>query len=111
MPITSAPGGGYVLQPEQHWECPNCELKQVTHESSPHTRFHACRGLKGLTAPMVPEGTSCKVEAVEREDYVGGATVTVDAEGVPTMGVETTREDGNDVIAFAECATSRSEVI
>lgn len=93
-----------ILQPEQRWECPNCQLKQKTHESEPHTRFHACRGLKGLTAPMVPEGTSCKVEAVEREDYVGDEIVTYDADGRAVMAVETIREDGNDVAVFADCA-------
>lgn len=92
-----------ILQPEQRWECPNCMAKEVTHEAQPHSRFHACRGLKGLTAPMVPAGTHCKVEAVEREDYVGKEEVTVDGEGRPVMAIETTREDGNDVAVFAPC--------
>ncbi|OII61207.1 hypothetical protein BJP40_06685 [Streptomyces sp. CC53] len=95
-----------ILRPEQRWECPNCELKQVTHEAKPHTRFHPCRGLKGLAAPMVPAGTKCKVEAVEREDYVGKELVTVDGESRPIMRVETTRDDGNDVAVFAPCATA-----
>lgn len=99
-----------ILTPQQRWECPNCMLKQVTHESKPHTRMHECKGLRGLTAPMIPEGVHCKVEAVVREDYVGSATVTTDAEGTPTMGVNTTREDGNDVIAFADCANVIGEV-
>lgn len=93
-----------ILSTEQHWECPNCELKQVTHDVEPHTRFHACRGLKGLTAPMVPEGTKCKVEAVEREDYVGKEELTYDGDGRPVMRVETTRDEGNDVAVFAPCA-------
>lgn len=93
-----------ILNPEQHWECPNCELKQVTHEANPHTRFHTCRGLKGLTAPMVPEGTRCKVEAKTREDYVGREDVQYDGEGTPVMAVETTREDGNDLAVLAPCA-------
>lgn len=60
-----------VLQRTQRWSCPNCPAESVTHDASPHTRFHACRGLYGLTAPLVPAGTSCKVIAIEREDYVG----------------------------------------
>jgi hypothetical protein len=80
-------------------------LKEVTHEAQPHTRFHACRGLKGLTAPMVPEGTRCEVKAVEREDYVGKEIVTVDGDNRPVMAVETVRDDGNDVAVFAPCAT------
>ena len=95
-----------VLQPpEQHWECPNCDLTDVTHESQPHTRFHACRGLLGLTAPMVPAGTRCKVEAVERGDYVGRELVQYDGEGRPVMAVVTTRDDGTDCAVLAPCAT------
>jgi hypothetical protein len=89
-----------LLQPEQRWECPNCEARDVTHEARPHTRMHTCRGLKGLTAPMVPAGTRCKVEAKEREDYVGDEIVTYDGEGRPTMAVEVTRDDGNDLAVF-----------
>lgn len=95
-----------ILNSENRWECPNCTFTDVTHEAQPHSRFHSCRGLKGLTAPMVPAGTRCKVEAVEREDYVGKETVTLDGEGTPIMRVETTREEGNDVAVFAPCATA-----
>jgi hypothetical protein len=95
-----------ILAPEQRWECPNCDLQEVTHESQPHTRFHACRGLKGLTAPMVPAGTRCKVEAVEREDYIGDEIVTYDGDNRPIMRVETTRDEGNDVAVFAPLARS-----
>lgn len=93
-----------ILTPEQRWECPNCTQTEVTHETQPHTRFHACRGLKGLTAPYVPAGTRCKVEAVEREDYIGKEDVTFDGDNRPIMRVETTRDDGNDVAVFAPCA-------
>lgn len=95
-----------ILSPEQRWECPNCTLQDVTHEAQPHSRFHACRGLKGLTAPMVPAGTRCKVEAVEREDYIGDEIVTIDGENRPIMRVETTRDEGNDVAVFAPLARS-----
>lgn len=97
-----------ILKPEQRWECPNCELKQVTHEVNPHTRFHACRGLNGLTAPMVPAGTKCEVKANVREDYVGKDDVQFDGEGRPIMAVETVRDDGNDVAVLAPCAYSRT---
>jgi len=102
---------GYLLNvPEQRWECPNCPLKEVTHESQPHTRFHACRGLAGITAPMVPEGTKCKVEANEREDYIAGQDVQCDGNGRPIMNVITTREDGQDCAVMAPCAGIRGEV-
>jgi hypothetical protein len=98
-----------ILNAEQRWECPNCVATDVTHEAQPHTRYHACRGLKGLTAPMVPAGTRCKVEAVEREDYVGNQILTYDGENRPIMRVETTREDGNDVAVFAPLARLNGE--
>lgn len=95
-----------LLAPEQRWTCPNCDATDVTHlpGGSVASRFHACRGLRGLTAPMVPAGTSCKVEALDRDDYVGGEIVTVDGEGRPVMAVETTRDDGTDRAVFAPCA-------
>lgn len=98
-----------LAAPERRWYCPNCTHTDVTHEVQPHTRFHPCRGLKGLTAPMVEAGTRCKVEAVEREDYVGKELVTVDGAGRPVMAVVTTRDDGTDVAVFAACATGRAE--
>lgn len=100
-----------ILQPEHHWECPNCTYQDVTHEDKPHTRMHICPGLKGLTAPMVPAGTRCKVEAKEREDYIGkGQRVTHDADGKAIMAIETTREDGNDVAVLAPCVDIRMEL-
>jgi hypothetical protein len=96
-----------VLAPENRWECPNCDLTDVTREPQPHTRFHPCRGLGGLTAPMVPAGTDCKVEAVVREDYVNGEQVVTDATGRPVMSVVTTRADGRDCTVFAPTATAQ----
>lgn len=99
-----------ILNSERRWECPNCDLKDVTNEAQPHSRMHTCRGLKGLTAPMVPAGTRCKVEAKEREDYVGKEVVTVDGDNRPIMRVETTRDEGNDVAVFAPLARSNGGV-
>jgi len=96
---------GIMLQPEQRWECPNCTLQEVTHEAKPHTRFHSCRGLKGLSAPMVPAGTKAKVEAVEREDYIGNEAVQLDGEGRPVMSVITTRNEGQDCAVYAPSAS------
>lgn len=94
-----------ILNSESRWECPNCEAKLLVKSQLPHSPFHPCRGLKGLEAPMVPEGMRCKVEAVEREDYVGSEILTYDGENRPIMAIETTRDDGNDVAVFAPCAT------
>jgi hypothetical protein len=57
-----------------------------------------------LTAPMVPAGTRCKVEAVERGDYVGRELVQTDGEGRPWMAVVTTRDDGQDCAVLAPTA-------
>lgn len=93
--------------PIHRWECPNCDLTQVTRGTRPHTRFHACRGLRGLSAPMVPAGTRCKVEARERQDYVGRERVQIDADGRPIMSVVTIRDDGQDCAVYAPTATAR----
>lgn len=98
-----------LLQSEQHWECPNCALREVTHEREPHTRFHACGGLKGITAPMVPEGIACKVAAHERGDYIGKEIVTYDGDNRPIASVITTREDGQDCAVFAPTAQATRE--
>lgn len=94
-----------LLAAEQRWECPNCAFTDVTVTPEPHTRMHSCAGLKGLTAPMVPAGTRCKVQAREREDYVGSEMVHTDGDGRPFTAVEVTRDDGNDVAVLAPCAT------
>lgn len=95
--------------PERRWECPNCTATDVTREALPHVRFHSCRGLKGLTAPMVPAGTRCKVIAVERGDYVGDELVQTDGEGRPVMSVVTVRDDGMDCAVLAPTARFTKE--
>lgn len=95
----------FLLNAEQHWECPNCDVKLVVKTRMPHSPFHPCSGLKGVEAPMVPAGTRCKVEAIVREDYVGNEIVTYDGENRPIMRVETTRDEGNDIAVFAPLAT------
>lgn len=91
-----------ILRPERHWVCPNCTETAVTHVAAPHTRFHECRGLKGMTAPLVPDGMDCKVVAVEREDYIGRDIPQTDGDGRPISAVRTVRADGtNDVAVMA----------
>lgn len=98
-----------LLSLERHWECPNCVETSMTRESRPHSRFHSCRGLRGLTAPMVPAGTACKVTAVERGDWVGRDLVQTDGEGRPVMSVVTERDDGTDCAVLAPTAAARGE--
>lgn len=97
------------LRREQRWRCPSCELEDVTFEARPHTRMHYCKGLRGLTFPMVPAGVRCKVEAVERGDYIGKELVQTDATGRPVMAVVTTRDTGVDVAVFAPTAIVRGK--
>jgi len=97
---------GVLLTPERRWECPNCTDTHLTHETEPHTPFHACRGLRGLTAPFVPSGIKAKVEAVERGDYVGREQVQTDGDGRPVMAVVTTRDEGQDCAVLASTATA-----
>ena len=97
---------GVLLQPPaQHWECPNCAVTSVTRETRPHSQLHPCRGLNGLAVPLVPAGTRCKIEAVEREDYIGRELVQTDGNGRPVMSVVTTRDDGQDCAIYAPTAT------
>lgn len=99
--------GPVILEPPARmWECPNCDFKDVTREAKPHARMHNCRGMRGLSVPMVPLGTRCAVVAKEREDYVGKDVVTYDGENRPIMAVETVRDDGNDIAVYAPCASA-----
>jgi hypothetical protein len=91
-----------MLATIRRWNCPNCHKEDVTTDPRPHTRFHICPALRGLTAPMLPAGTKAKVTAIEREDYVGTEHVQLDPErGRPVMSIVTTRDEGQDAIVFA----------
>lgn len=99
---------GVLLEPPPtYWGCPNCPATDMTKHTEPHTRFHTCAGLKGLTAPMIPVGTKARVVAVERGDYVGKEMVQKDGEGRPVMAVRTDYADGrNDIAVLAPTATT-----
>lgn len=95
-----------LLQPVNHWYCPNCGREDVTHEARPHVRFHVCPRLRGLTAPLLPAGVKAKVEAKEREDYVGREMVQLDPErGRPVQSIVTTRDEGQDCAVLLPAAT------
>lgn len=96
-----------ILNPQQRWYCPECGVTAVTHDATPHTRYHTCAGLKGLEAPLLPAGTKGHLRAVEREDYLGNQIGTQDGEGRQIMSIVTEREDGQDVNVLAPTALIR----
>lgn len=93
--------------PEHWWECLSCEFTDVTREQRPHSRMHNCRGLAGLSVPMVPAGTRGEHRVNEREDYIGTERVQLNGHGRPVMNVTTVRDDGQDVAIYAPTATAR----
>ena len=86
-----------ILRPETRWACPNCDLTDVTHNAGPHSRFHSCAGLKGISAPMIVAAEVAKVavRAVVRADYLNGEKQETNEDGVPIMAVETEYWDGH----------------
>lgn len=98
-----------VLFPETRWQCPSCGAQDVTHEAAPHTRYHACAALKGLTAPMVPAGTRAAHKVNDRQDYLGRDIAQTDGEGRVVMSVTTVRDDGEDCTIYAPTVVAGAE--
>lgn len=90
------------------WYCPACGQTDQTREAKPHTRFHVCPKMHGMTTPFVQKGIAAKLEARERDDYVGAEIVQTDDRGRPIMSIVTTRDNGTDTVVFAPTATGRS---
>lgn len=81
------------------WYCPNCSVTERTPPLPPNSaRFHTCPGLHMLTAPLLRAGTTAKVEAEERADYLGREIQATGDDGRPYMAVRTTRDDGDDLM-------------
>lgn len=60
--------------------------------------------------PFVKDGTDCKIEAVEREDYTNGDLVQTDANGRVIMATVITRNNGQDRVVYAPTATLRGRM-
>jgi hypothetical protein len=85
------------------WHCPNCDAAARTITSK--VPWHHCGGLKGLTAPLIPDGEKARVAAVDREDYVGKEHVQTDGDGRPVMALDVERADGSsDRVVYAPAA-------
>lgn len=102
--------GAVLLQPPpKQWICPNC-LERDTTPWDTINRFHKCRALAGITAPMVPAGDRSRVVAVPLEDYEAGQDHQRNGYGRPIAAVRTERPDGsNDVLVLAPTAHMRAE--
>lgn len=92
----------------QLWHCPHCPdvSARTVDDKIPH---HPCHGFAGLMAPLQRVGERVKVEAVEREDYIGSELVQLDENGRPVMAVVTTRDDGQDCTVFAPTAAGTTK--
>ncbi len=95
-----------LTPPRLRWECPNCDKQVLAAPGETRTPYHPCRGLVGLSAPMVPAGQRARVRAVERGDWVGQELVQTDGEGRPVMAITTERDDGIDCAVLAPTATA-----
>lgn len=88
------------LVAHQDWYCPSCGKTKQTAGVFRQNLLHPCPRLGGIDVPMVAAGTRAKVEAVERQDYVGRDIVPHDDRGRAIMAVVTTRDDGQDTAVF-----------
>ncbi len=76
--------------PFEDWYCPNCGIAERVKALPPNaSRFHTCPRLHMLTAPLVRANVFAKVEAVEREDYLGKETQATGDDG--NAGLATVR--------------------
>lgn len=92
----------------QEWYCPNCDSTAVTFDLKlPH---HPCKKTAlGLMVPLVRKGLAAKVEAVERQDFIGSELVQMDENNRPVMSVVVTRDDGQDTTVFAPTAVAERD--
>lgn len=93
---------------QKRWECAN-QCGSTAQTGDGKTPMHPCKNMAGLMAPLVLLGTKAKVEAVERQDFIGREQVQTDANGRPMMAVVTTRDDGQDCTVFAPTAHGKKE--
>jgi aminoglycoside phosphotransferase len=72
------------------------------------SQYHNCPRLHSLSAPLVRAGVKAKVEAVEREDYLGPDEQTMGDDGKAYMAIHTTRDEGDDLVVHPGVARVRA---
>lgn len=95
-----------VLDTRVRLWCPACRVEAVRPLRPNSTEMHTCPKMGFLAVPLLPYGTKAKVQAHEREDYIGREQVRLNDEGRPVMSITTTRDDGQDCVVFAPTATT-----
>lgn len=87
------------------WVCARgCSSRARTFDLKlPH---HPCKAMNGLMVPLILAGTKAKVEAIERQDYVGKELVQTDSEGNVIMATVVTKDEGQDCTVYAPCAVA-----
>lgn len=105
---------GMLLDTRREWWCPNCTVTAVTHDvtltksGAVRTQYHECRGLGGVSAPMLERNERAHVYAVVREDYVGKEKgLRYDAKGRPIMAVHKVTDDTDSCTVFPGVAFAR----
>ena len=91
------------------WYCPNCDAEACTGTTSTKVPYHPCPKLGTIMTPLIRQGEKAKVEAKEREDYVGKEEVQTDANGRPVQSVIVTRDEGQDCTVFPAVAKLTKE--
>lgn len=96
-----------ALALHKDWVCArDCGSHARTFDDKlPH---HRCKRMGGLMVALIPAGQKAKVEAIERQDYVGDDIVDY-TDGKVIMSTVVTRDDGQDCTAYAPCATATVE--
>ena len=99
---------GAALTLHRDWVCAkDCGAHARTYDHMlPH---HRCKKMAGLMVALIPAGTKAKVEAIERQDYVGKELVQTDLDGRVIMSTVVTRDEGQDCTVYAPCATAERE--
>jgi hypothetical protein len=101
---------GLLLQHPRIWRCASKDCDAAARTVSQKVPWHSCKALRGLTAPLIPDGERAHVVAVDREDYVGSEDVRVDGDGRPVMALNVERPDGsNDRVVYAPTATASAD--